>query len=439
MSQSTRVVKLQRILDIACGMATTTDLEALLGMIVDAACDVLDCERATIFLYDQGSDELVSRVATGGEVIRFPADRGIAGAAAQSRRVIHVPDAYADERFNPEVDRRTGFRTRNLLTFPLENQAGHLIGVLQALNRRIGAFTSDDEELARVLAAQAGVAIHRQRLLEAYAERQRMLRDLSIARDIQQALFPRQDPVVPGYDVTGWNRPADETGGDCYDFIPLANDRLAVFLADATGHGIAAALVMVQCRALLRAMLTVTDDLRSIATRVNALLAQDMADGRFVTAFIGILDPERDELRYVSGGQGPLLLLAPGEAGQPAHVVSRDSNDIPFAAVEDREYAAPQTFLLPAGAMVALLTDGFYETMRRRANASAPGRDAPAAPGEPPEDETFGEQRVRTLLAEHLTAPLPQVIAALHAGVSEFSEGAPQADDLTAVLIRRRA
>ncbi|HMQ15765.1 MAG TPA: GAF domain-containing protein, partial [Phycisphaerae bacterium] len=139
------IADLRRILDVARHMAVVTDLDVLLGTIVEAACGVLGCERATIYLYDSGRRELYSRVATGIDAIRFPADRGIAGAAATARACVNVPDAYADARFNPEFDRKHGFRTRNLLAIPLENLDGDLIGVVQAINKRGAAFDPDDE------------------------------------------------------------------------------------------------------------------------------------------------------------------------------------------------------------------------------------------------------------------------------------------------------
>ncbi|MBN2446924.1 MAG: GAF domain-containing protein, partial [Phycisphaerae bacterium] len=295
-----RNARLMRILEVTRGMAATMDLDVLLTMIIGAACDVLDCERATIFLYDADSSELYARVATGCDEIRFPATAGIAGTVAQERCVVNVPDAYADERFNRNVDKETGFRTRNLLTLPLENLEGELIGVLQTLNKLHGPFDNEDEELAQTLGAQAGVALHRGVLLEEYAEKQRLARDLDIARTIQQAYLPKENPVVEGYEIAGWNRSADETGGDCYDFFKLPDGRLAIFLADATGHGIAAALVIAQCRSLIRALLTVTQDLVAVASRVNNLLADDITEGRFVTAFLGVLDPDRGVIDYVA-------------------------------------------------------------------------------------------------------------------------------------------
>jgi sigma-B regulation protein RsbU (phosphoserine phosphatase) len=405
---------LRRILDIVRYMAVTNDLDVLLGTIVEATCEVLNCDRATIFLYDHATDELYSRVAKGVDAIRFPADLGIAGQAAKDRACINVPDAYADRRFNPEVDKETGYRTRSLLTFPLENIQGDLIGVLQALNKTDGPFRKEDEELARVLSAQAGVALDRGRLLEEYAQKQRMQRDLDIARGIQQALFPKRNPVIEGYDIAGWNRSADETGGDAYDFVPLAGGRLAVFLADATGHGIGAALIIAQCRSLLRAMLSVTQDLPTIATSVNDLLVQDLADDRFVTAFIGILDPKTHTLEYISGGQGPLILLSPDG------VESRVADAIPFAVASGIKFDEPQRFEFIPDATLALLTDGFYEATN-------------------PQDEQFGEERVIKLAQQKATVPLVELIAELHAEIERFTQGRKQADDLTAVLIRRNA
>ena len=134
---------------------------------------------------------------------------------------------------------------------------------------------------------------------------------------------------MSGYEIAGWNLPADETGGDCFDFIPLLDGRLAIFLADATGHGIGAALVIAQCRSLVRALLTETDDIPVIATRVNQILSQDLSDDRFVTAFLGILDPLRNRLHYVSGGQGPLLFLTGSRLDR------RCAADLPFAVDGD--------------------------------------------------------------------------------------------------------
>lgn len=412
MSDELRQIEhLRRLLAVTRQMAATVDLTELLRTIVDATCEVLDCERATVFLYDPKTDDLYSRVATGVESIRFPATRGIAGAAAAQRSVVNVPDAYEDKRFNPEIDRQTGFRTRNLLTFPLENLSGELMGVLQALNKRTGPFTVEDEELARVLSAQTGVALHRYALLEEYAEKQRMGRDLEIARRIQLAQLPKDNPVVEGYEIAGWNRSADETGGDCYDFQRLPDGRVTVLLADATGHGISAALVIAQCRSLTRAMLSIARRLPYVVARVNSILSEDLTDDRFVTAFIGVLDPRRHRLEYIAAGQGPLLCVSATKSE------ARGAGGLPLGVVKEFDCAA-ERFEFEPGGTVVLLTDGFFEAMN-------------------PAGEPFGEERVIEFVCARPKTPLPQLIEELHAEVQRFTHGARQADDLTAVMIRR--
>ncbi len=406
--------RLRRILAVAQQMATTIELDELLRTIIGATCDVLSCERATIFLYDAARDELCSRVATGQSEIRFPASRGIAGAAARERTCVNVPDAYADPRFNQDVDRRTGFRTRNLLTFPVENAEGELMGVLQALNKVGGVFEGEDEELALALSAQAGVALHRARLLEEYALKQRMARDLDLARHIQQGLFPKSDPHIAGYDVTGWNQPADETGGDFFDFISLSDGRMALSLADATGHGIGAALVMAQARSLLRAMFSVATDLSRISDGVNAILHNDLQNDRFVTAFVGVLDARRHVLDYVSAGQGPLMFID-GDV-----IEARSASGLPFAIDGEPGGFRVESYPMNPGAMIVLLTDGFYETLNER-------------------DEQFGEERVIELCRRHRSAPLPELVGALVAAVRDFAGSRPQADDLTALILRRQS
>jgi phosphoserine phosphatase RsbU/P len=404
---------LRRILDVTRRMAVTPDLDALLETIIDAACQVLDCERATIFLYDAAGKELYSRVARGVDGIRFPADRGIAGAAAQQRVCVNVPDAYADARFNQDVDRRTGFRTRNLLTFPLENNERKLIGVLQALNKRQGHFSTDDEELALTLAAQTGVVLDRGRLIDEYVLKQRMARDLDIARQIQLGLLPKRDPQIPGYEIAGWSQSADETGGDCFDFIPLPDGRLAIFIADATGHGIGPALVIAQARSILRTLLSMTTDLPRVVGGLNDFLASDLSDDRFVTAFIGILDADAGRITYISAGQGPLLRITEGGG-----LESRSATGLPLGIMSGFGFESAESFELTPDATVVVLTDGFYET----ANAAG---------------DLFGEQRVAELILASRQRPLRELIGELHRAVKDYSAGLPQADDLTAVLVRR--
>ena len=404
---------LRQVLDISRAMVATEELDSLLGLIVERSMQLLDAERATVFLYDAQSNELTSRVAVGADAIRMPADRGISGATIQSSATINVPDAYADSRFNPEIDRSTGFRTRNILSVPLHDYQGRLVGVLQVLNRRSGPFGDYEIHLAESLAAQAGVALQRAKLIEHFLEKQQMERDMGIARDIQRNLLPKESPEIPGFEIAGLSDPADETGGDTYDFMRLADGRWTVAVADATGHGIGPALVVATMRAMLRAVSLQTCDVPSVLRTVNDLLNQDLGDGRFVTCFFGVLDPKGSSLTYASAGHGPILL----------YDRSKDSfaegcgTGLPLGIMEGMDYCGALTRLFSPGDFAVVTTDGFFEAT----NAAG---------------EQFGIEHIMEQLRRDRELPADKMISNLHAAVMEFAGGCPQADDLTAIVIK---
>ena len=173
----------------------------------------------------------------------------------------------------------------------------------------------------------ADLRSHVQRLAEEEAELKRMEHDLDIARQIQQGLLPTAKPDLPGYDISGWSRSANKTGGDYYDWQTLPDGRLLVSLADVSGHGIGPALVAAVCRAYARASVASNaESLDGIIDRLNALLMDDMPDGRFVT-FVGILvDPKQNRAQMISAGHGPLFrcIQAHGE------LIESDADGLPL-------------------------------------------------------------------------------------------------------------
>ncbi len=408
------IERLKLVLEVSRHMASTFELEPLLERVAEAACRVLRCERATVFLLDKQRNELYSKVATGVDEIRFPADRGIAGEVATTGRICNVPDAYADPRFNQQIDRQTGFHTRNILAFPLIDMNNVPIGVLQVLNKYDGPFSAEDEELAITLSAQAGVAIQRQILLDEYAHKQQMERELDLARSIQRKLLPERNPTLEGYDIAGWNRPADQTGGDAYNFLEPGDGGLGLVLADATGHGIGAALVIAQFHAVLSATAGLGVDLGQVMRHVNNNLTRDLPDDRFVTTFVGRLNPTTASVEYVAAGQGPLIHYhyADGRADVlPA-------TDMPLGIMEGLGFAVDSRIELAPGDILCLLTDGFYEWARE-------------------DGEQFSEQRAIACIRSDPDRPAEQLIETLYAAVLDFAAGTPQADDLTAIVVRR--
>ena len=408
------VVDLQAVLGVSRDLAAISELTPLLRNVERAALAVLECERATVFLYDPEREELFSRMATGVDEIRFSADRGIAGEVVRTGEVINVPDAYADPRFNPEIDRKTGFRTRNMITFPLLGFDNKIVGVLQLLNKSQGSFDPWDDELVRTFGAQVGVALQRQLLLEHYAEKQRIERDLSIARDIQQGLIPDKAAEVPGFDIAGWNKPADETGGDCYDYMALSDGSLALTIADATGHGIGPALVIAECRALFRATISLSNDLSMVVSRINNLLSEDLPDDRFVTAFFGLLSPQTNTLSFLSAGHGPLIQYF----SDKDEFVELSANAMPLGIIADVPFDDPVRFHMQPGDMMVLVTDGFFEWQNEQR-------------------EQFGTERMYKILRAMKDRPCSEMIESLYREVRAFAPGTPQADDLTAIIIKK--
>lgn len=408
------IADLSRLLEVSRHLGATIELGPLLAGIEDAAFDVLRCERASVFLLDTRTNELFSKVATGGREIRFPADRGIAGESAQRRAVVNVPDAYADPRFNRDIDLATGFRTRSILALPMTGHDGELMGVLQLLNKVTGTFTANDEELARTLGALAGVALQRQLLLEEYATKQKLVHDLDVARGIQQSILPDAAPPSEGFDIAGWNRPADQTGGDAYDFFDLGGGRIAIAAGDATGHGIGPALVAVECRALIRALAFHTNDLAHILGTTNSLLYQDLAASRYVTLCLAILDVASATISFASAGHGPILhYRAAADTFDELEV-----SGLPLGLFDGMTYTPPPPIHLESGDMFCIPTDGFFEYART-------------------DGEFFGNQRIKDVLREHRHEPSATIAQRLYDSVIAFADGAPQIDDMTVVIVRK--
>jgi phosphoserine phosphatase len=350
---------LEIILGVARRLASEPRLDPLLGGIAEETCNLLDTERATLFLYDAKSDELYSRVATKSEieVIRFPAGRGIAGAVAKQKACLLIPDAYADPRFNPEVDRNTGWRTRNMLAVPMTNLEGHLVGVLEALNKRSGgAFTEADQSLLTALAAQAGVALERARLLEEFLAKRRLENEMELARDIQLGLLPQSPPVLPGFELAGWTKPSEYAGGDFFDLFRWGDGRVGVMMGDAVGHGVGPALLAAETRALVRAIALHERAPDKVLADTNRLLSADVTDGRFVTLALAAIDGPRATATYASAGQGPLLVLRAG--GESTQLTS---TGLPLGILPEAEFQGAEPIPLAPGDAFVMLSDGIFE------------------------------------------------------------------------------
>ncbi|MDX1507417.1 MAG: GAF domain-containing SpoIIE family protein phosphatase [Woeseiaceae bacterium] len=412
--QAAESVALRRVLEVTRKLAAPFDLDTMLTEVVEASRNILDADRGTVFLYDEAADELVVRVGTELDSIRIPANKGIVGESAQSRKLINVPDCYADERFNRAIDKQTGYRSRCMLTIPLIGYEENLVGVLQILNKNHGVFDEQDEFIAVALAAQAAVVLHRAKITEQIIESEKLDREITVARDVQMGTLPKEMPVIEGYGFGGAFTPTDQTGGDLYDFVPLDDVRLFLLMGDATGHGIGPALSATQVRAMLRVALRLDASLDDAFIHINDQLCEDLPDDRFVTGFFGLLDARTHTVNFHSGGQGPIMHY---------HSMSGDydwhpATTFPLGYMPQTNLKPPLEVQLAPGDVLGLISDGIYEY-------------------ENPAGVQFGEKGVAAVIDSMPEASAQELVDAIMQAAYDHGEGVPQADDITIVLVRR--
>ena len=266
-------------------------------------------------------------------------------------------------------------------------------------------------------------------------QRTKTERDLALARKIQMDVLPKRVPPCPGYDIAAYSLPAEQTGGDIYDLVAVALDpdappgrvsgggggggkgdaaALVLLLADATGHGMGPALSVTQVRSMLRIGVRLRAGLDHVLSQINRQLCQDLGADRFVTAFLGLLDPASHSVNYHSAGQAPLLHFR----ARDRHLYWLDSSTLPLGIDEDPYDEGVQRILLEPGDLLVLLTDGFYEFENGAGHQ-------------------FSRTRVAEVILAHHDQTAKVVLAELLEATKAFGGGAPQLDDMTALIIKR--
>jgi len=403
--------QLKTVLQVSRALSVTTDLDALLHRIAEATTALLGCERASIFLHDAKSNQLWSKVALQSTEIRLSLDQGVAGHCFRHNVPVHVPDAYADLRFAKEFDRQTGFRTRDLLAAPMVDWDDRPVGVLQALNKTAGSFTEDDCSLLRLLADQAGVAVQRWHLQQSAIQSTSLRHEMKLARQVQESVIPRTPPHIPGLVAAGWMQTASINGGDCYDLWQLPTGNLAVLVADASGHGLPAALVIAQVRALVRTLCETEVDPAAVLNRINRRLNEDFRHVRFVTAFLAFVSPT-GIVRWCSAGQGPILVRY-GD-----NVRSINANLPPLGIVDELPTeSAPPIELGERGCLV-IPSDGIVEAFNS-------------------DEEQFGEHGIVAALNGSPSIGPATAIEQVISAVKQWDRLDDPADDQTLVIVQK--
>lgn len=234
-----------------------------------------------------------------------------------------------------------------------------------------------------------------------------------VAREIQQRLFPKSAPAIDGFDIAGVTYPAEATGGDYFDYLSMVNGQVGVIVADVTGHGIGPALLMAETRAYLRTLAANRDSLGEILTSANRILAEDIGEERYVTLFLGKLNPHTRTFSYASAGHPTGYVLGPD--GAIKTLLKRTS--VPLGINPEAKYTSEVEVPLQSGDILLLLTDGIEE-----------------ATG--PDESFFGIERTLEVVRRHRDKPPREILEGLYRAVRDFSQEAPQLDDVTAIVIK---
>jgi phosphoserine phosphatase len=403
-----------RILNVAQKLAQPLDLLNMLGEVVEAGKSVLNADRGSLWLFDAQAGELAMMVPELSPPPRLAMGNGLVGQCLATQEIINVTDAYGDPRFSGAVDKSTGYRTRSVLTVPLLGWEKQPVGVLQLLNKSFGVFDANDENVATALAAQCAVAVQRAQLMEARLLSQRLDEEVALAREMQMGTLPTEMPRIAGYDLHGQFLPTGRAGGDLFDLVSLGGQVL-ILMGDATGHGFGPALSATQMQAMLRVALRCGASLDEAYMHVNNQLEEVLPDDRFITAFMGFLDPERHIVRYHSGGQGPILHFR----AAAARCEWRQPTTFPVGIMQIERPGEAQVLEMEPGDVLVLLSDGIYEYEDRKG-------------------VQFGEERVGQVLERHHRLPAAGLARQILNATFEHGQGVLQEDDITLVIVRRK-
>jgi serine phosphatase RsbU (regulator of sigma subunit) len=387
-------------------------LEDLLELILDRAFDNLRPEEGTIFL--KGADGEYYRAASRsikGESSRTLYSRNLVLQVVEKGQAALVLDTTADERFNQAMSLLDA-GVRSLVAAPLLDPSGALGLIVLGSTLGIRQFNEEDMELLTSLASVAAMRIRNTRLAEQALERERLERDVALARQIQVGLLPKALPEIEGWELYAHNIPSRGVSGDFYKVELVDDGTCAIMVADVSGKGIAASLLTASLEALAAGPIHDGVAPEIVCDRVSHLLFERTPPEKYATGFVASFDPVSGVFRYCNAGHNPGIVLRTG-----GEVELLGSTGMPLGILPTGIYG-PGDVTLEKGDTVVLYTDGLTEA-------------------ENPDEEEYGEARLADLCAKHRGESLGDLAATISADQDAYVRGVPYVDDRTVVLVRR--
>jgi sigma-B regulation protein RsbU (phosphoserine phosphatase) len=401
---------LDLIAEMTADFARSRDIEESLRVGLQHIATRMEAEAASLFLMDADSGELVCRACWGPADVtglRLPHGDGIVWRAVLRNRPQLVKDAATDPDFTQKVDAVTGFTTRTVLCAPMSVR-DECVGAIELFNKTGQlSFDDDDRRILQALAASAALALINARQAAAMAEQEAFRRELALAADIQRAMLP--PPRDAAFPIHGVNLPARGVSGDFFDVVELADGRLAFAIADVSGKGMNAAMLMSKTASLFRCLAKRLDGPGALLSAIDSELAETGSAGMFVTMVAGVLDPRSGKVVLANAGHEPPLLVR-GDS------VERVDGGLPPLGIDPTFFLSgcPESHVDVTGATLYLFTDGLTE---------AKGADG----------RMLGAEGVETLLRRHAKLPAPERLAAVMDEIAP--DGGALRDDLTMLVV----
>jgi serine phosphatase RsbU (regulator of sigma subunit) len=409
------------LLELSQRISRTLDLEVVLNDLLQVLRSAVTYDAAGVFVLNRevalirhaDPNVIAGMVQVGFDEPRVDdpmlrSGKGIIGHVVHTGEVVNAPDVRLDPRY---VAGRAA--TRSELAVPIVSESG-TIGCLNVESDRLSFFTAADAELLQFFASAAALSIVKALLHRQVLEKQRIEDQLSVAREVQSGLLPAAPPDLPGYDVAATNLPTWAIGGDYYDYVSLEDGRLGVAVADVSGKGIPAALIMATFRAALRTEMRRRASLAAVASRLNGAVLEFRDTARFVTAVCGVLEADSGHLTYVNCGHNPPLLLR-GSGGR--ETLQRGGPALGLVA--GQRFKASTVALEPGDTLV-LYTDGVVEPVGAN-------------------DAEFGVERLEEAVREAAGRPAAHALRAVIDATRAFSGRDQYDDDFTLVVVKRNA
>ena len=412
-------VKLRALVEIAKNLGKSLALDEVLPKLVDSLFTIfMQADRVIVVLRRQEDGKLVPRTVrhrNEDETSTAKISRTIIDQAVTTKEAILSADAASDGRFDMAQSIAV-FPIRSLMCAPLIDSDGQALGVIQVdtLNRS-NRFGSEDLEVLAAVAAQSAIAVDNAQLYEQALTKRELERELRLAQQVQTNLLPKVRPEVEGYCFFDFYQPAKQVGGDYYDYVRLPDGRIAVVVADVSGKGVAAALLMSRLAGVVQAQLAAGMALGPAVENFNESMLSSHADDRFVTLIAAVLDPQTHELQLVNAGHmAPFLRRQNGQV-EP---VGEAEAGVPLGVVEGFSYSVFRRQLEP-GEFMTLFTDGISEAM----NADG---------------DQYGLDRLQDVIGASAVG-VDELGAHILADVRRFVDGRQQSDDICLACFGRNA